>query len=661
MPIPTPNADESQDQYIERCMGEIGGEYEDSDQALAICFDAWREGRRQHREPLRFRAADGPKRAVLSTDAVVETWGWRERLVHSEEAINFTRAKNGLPLHWNHDTDKLIGRVENIELGAGELTGELRFGSSELAQQLKQDVVERVIQDVSIGYVVDAKSWEERDDGVRVANRWTPLEVSLVGVPADPGARIRRRGDQMSDDGTPKVQDIEAARQAGRKEAFERNQAMQELVGKLPAHRRAGTVHELLVRALSDETMTLEAFKDKLLLELGKDTGPAGSRSPDVHPGDDALDKFRSGAALEIRRRMGVPLDDDEKVALGESGFGSMSMRELARDYLTRSGMPHWQGNVKQMVGSALTRAGTGLGHTTSDFADILVDSAGKRAQVAYQQADETWDRWVFIGDLRDFKETYRVQLNSFPDLEEITDGNREIPMGALSDFKEAIQLVEYAVRVTISRQAIINDDLRMFADNAAGAGLAASRKVGDIAYAVLTSNPAMNDGNNLFDATNHANFVASGSGGAPSTATLNAGYTAMATQTDDAGTTLRVRPAHILHPTALRGTVLEILRSQLNPSEGSTTSFSAANIWQGQLNPVDEPRLDAFLATGWYLAAAASQQSTVEVAFLDGVNSPYIDEMDLAHTQSGISLMVRHDIGASALDWRGLYYNYGA
>lgn len=41
MPIPTPSG-ESQKEYISKCMSAIGDEY-DREQALAICYDTYRE------------------------------------------------------------------------------------------------------------------------------------------------------------------------------------------------------------------------------------------------------------------------------------------------------------------------------------------------------------------------------------------------------------------------------------------------------------------------------------------------------------------------------------------------------------------------------------------------------------------------------------------
>jgi len=45
MPIPTPKGPEKESQFISRCMSEIGDEYTDKDQALAVCYTQWRESK----------------------------------------------------------------------------------------------------------------------------------------------------------------------------------------------------------------------------------------------------------------------------------------------------------------------------------------------------------------------------------------------------------------------------------------------------------------------------------------------------------------------------------------------------------------------------------------------------------------------------------------
>lgn len=47
MPIPKPRPDEKEEAYVGRCMEAIGGEYEDKEQALAVCYSTFKEGRKK--------------------------------------------------------------------------------------------------------------------------------------------------------------------------------------------------------------------------------------------------------------------------------------------------------------------------------------------------------------------------------------------------------------------------------------------------------------------------------------------------------------------------------------------------------------------------------------------------------------------------------------
>lgn len=52
MPIPKPRPSEKEEAYVSRCMVAIGGEYEDKDQALAVCYSTFKEGRKKMNEQL---------------------------------------------------------------------------------------------------------------------------------------------------------------------------------------------------------------------------------------------------------------------------------------------------------------------------------------------------------------------------------------------------------------------------------------------------------------------------------------------------------------------------------------------------------------------------------------------------------------------------------
>lgn len=122
------------------------------------------------------------------TDQVMR-WFGVEILSHEPGAMDMTRAQLGLPFLLNHDPEDLIGRVENIRIGPDRKgRGTVRFGSSPEAQQIRQDMLDGIRPDVSVGYIrleeVTQKGQGGAPDTVTVT-RWMPFEVSSASIPAD--------------------------------------------------------------------------------------------------------------------------------------------------------------------------------------------------------------------------------------------------------------------------------------------------------------------------------------------------------------------------------------------------------------------------------------------------------------------------------------------
>jgi len=102
------------------------------------------------------------------------------------------------------------------------------------------------------------------------------------------------------------------------------------------------------------------------------------------------------------------------------------------------------------------------------------------------------------------------------------------------------------------------------------------------------------------------------------------------------------------------------LMAAESNPAEGATTSFREPNSVRGMADVVVDARMDSDLSTGWYLMADPNQADTVEVAFLDGITEPYLEQKQ-GFTTDGIRYKVRIDAGVAALDYRRVYKNYGA
>lgn len=356
----------------------------------------------------------------------------------------------------------------------------------------------------------------------------------------------------------------------------------------------------------------------------------------------DAREKFIAGATLALQAKT--------MIAGGERNeFTSMSLSELARHSLTMNGITKPFSDKRDMVGAAFTMDAGAM--TTGDFASVLANVMNKAALVGWEEAAETFELWTRKGTLADFKATKRVGVGVFGSLPQVIEG-ANYTYGTVNDRGEAIALATYGKLLRISRQSIINDDLSVLGDLPRRMGRAAKRTIGNLVYAVLTGNPTMSDGVALFHST-HGNLA--GTTGAPSVTTLGAGKAAMRVQAD-AGSALNIEPRFLLVPAALEMTAKQVIGSAVDPT---ATKGMAMNPVNNMAEVIVDARLDAASATAWFMAADPAAYDTIEVAYLDGNDMPYL-EQQTQWTSDGVEMKVRIDAGVAPLDYRTLYKNAG-
>ena len=126
----------------------------------------------------------------ISSEYPIERWFGKEILDHSADAVDLSRAKKGLSFLDSHDAQSIVGIVDKVKIGDDKkLRGQLRFSRSAPAQQIKTDILDGIRRFISVGYAINEytleKSSKEEGDTYR-ATKWTPMEASSVGVPADP-------------------------------------------------------------------------------------------------------------------------------------------------------------------------------------------------------------------------------------------------------------------------------------------------------------------------------------------------------------------------------------------------------------------------------------------------------------------------------------------
>lgn len=614
--------------------------------------------------------------ATLSTEIELQRWFGTEKLIHKKDTVNLERAINGLTLLFNHDPNKPLGVVRDAKIKNKKLQGVFHFSNNKLADEIWPQVRDGFLKDVSIGYWIREWDTSEDSDLVEVTD-WEIYEASVVTIPADPGAGINRSINEVrtmteetqtqsqSPDTQGKVTDISAAQQLSKRQGVqegirmesERRSAIESL---FISERFQGGDYDVLKRQALDSGLSVGQTRDQLLDLVGAGTaGAVGgvetqsqtrSRSPQaaiIQAGDDVLDKFQRGAELALGFRANM-LTDDKEIQEARSGeFRSMTLMEMARHYLSLTNSPVAGLTKEQVAGSAFTRAGM---HTTSDFALILENVANKGMLLGYDEAPETWGKIARRGNLSDFRPAKRLGLTSFEDLEKLNEKG-EYKSGTLGELMEQIQLATYGKTFNVTRQTIINDDLDALSRIPRLMGRAASRKIGDLVWDVLINNAKLSDNKALFHA-DHGNIIAD-TGKSISIATTDQIAVLMATQKDKVSKrSLNIMLSMLLVPTSMKTTANVLRSSQYDPD--ATGNTRAPNPYQDGFQVVSDVRLQDDDPNVWYGSADPNMTDTIEVAFLDGNDQPFLDQENPWNTD-GVSYKVRIDAAAAPMGEKGL------
>ena len=162
-----------------------------------------------------------------------------------------------------------------------------------------------------------------------------------------------------------------------------------------------------------------------------------------------------------------------------------------------------------------------------------------------------------------------------------------------------------------------------------------------------------MADGKTLI----HADHGNTGVAGAFSAVTVAGARDKMKAQKDLSGNDwLDLRPDFILVPTALADTAISL---NINEYTNEASKFQQRNLYKGLFRKIiDSPRLAS--ATRHYIFADKNIEPVFEVNFLNGVETPFLDERE-EFDVDGTRWKIRHDWGVAAIGYKGIQSNPGA
>lgn len=264
---------------------------------------------------------------AFASDEPYERWWGTEILDCTPAAVNLQRLNARHPLLLDHDTRRQIGVVERAWVDADRKCRALvRFSRSALGEEIFTDVRDGIRELVSVGYEIDDLVLESRtdDNATYRVTRWTPYEVSIVSIPADPTVGVGRslaaeaapaqlQEQNMSETTTvapaaPTQPDVRVIASEAQRAERERVQAI----------RAMGAAHEMVAeadKAINDGT-SVDAFRaivlDKLV-ERGK-VKPAAA-TPEIGLSEKEKRQF------SVARLMYAVLEPNDKEAQRAAAF----------------------------------------------------------------------------------------------------------------------------------------------------------------------------------------------------------------------------------------------------------------------------------------------------------------------------------------------------
>lgn len=391
-----------------------------------------------------------------------------------------------------------------------------------------------------------------------------------------------------------------------------------------------GSAHsDLLVECLGDLSITAEQAKDKLLAKLGAGTTPSAAVTPYADNGNIVGDSVKQS----LLARAGI---DKDKANAKDNAYNAMTLRELARASLVDRGISVSGQNAMSMVGLAFT-------HSSSDFGQILIDVAHKSLLKGWETAAENFDQFTSRGTLTDFRAAKRVGLGDFGHLPQVGEGE-EYTYGTIGDEGASVALATYGQLFTITRQAILNDDMHLLTKIPEKMGQAARATIAKLVFALLTGNAKAQDGKALFDAS-HKNTITNA---VLDLANIDKGIQLMNGFVNARGEPLAIEPEFMLLPTSMYTRGLQLIKSA--SVEGADANSGIINPLRDIVTPVKSARLQAADEKSWYLI----NKEAIEVSYLDGIDTPYMEQQN-GFTVDGVSTKVRIDAGVNVIDYRGI------
>lgn len=296
---------------------------------------------------------------------------------------------------------------------------------------------------------------------------------------------------------------------------------------------------------------------------------------------------------------------------------------------------------------------------STVSLPGILSNVANKEILEGYMEEDAVWREVAQTKSVSDFKTVTSYRLLDNMEYEKLGPGG-VIKHGTLGEESYTRQVDTYAKMFSLTRQDIINDDLGAFDDLRNRIGRGGAIKLNDLFWSTWLSNAGTiwTSGRTNYISGATTNLGTDGVG-------LGLGQKAFRSRTSptaDGAKRLSGTAKYVLVPPEL-----EVIADQLFTARNlGSVKVSDANVFAGKYQPIVANQLSdssysGYSTTAWWLLGDKGMGSPVVVSFLNGQETPTVENADADFNTLGIQFRGYHDFGCDVGEYLNSIMSKGA
>jgi phage major head subunit gpT-like protein len=589
-----------------------------------------------------------------------------------------------LPIRLDHERRQGVGHTQRIAVDQGQLVAEgLISRDTSWARDVAKSGVKGFPWQASIGAeVVEAEfvpaggrvevNGKEFTGPVHVVRKAVLKEISFVDSGADKGTSASvaaesnqektmktkvKDDDKITPDPDAKEQaKVEAAGDKGAEALTPADPVAQMRAEAATETKRIAAIHKVCDGKNPDiEAKAIEEGWDATRCEL-EVLRVSRPKAPAIHARDD---DGVTGQVLEAACLItGGIRADDLTASHGEQALeaatkrfrGGIGLQELLLEAAWANGYTGRNFRDSRAVLRFAFRPDLQASFSTIDIGGILSNVANKFLLEGFFSVERTWRNICAVRNVSDFKTVTSYRLIGTDQYEIVAPGG-ELKHGTLGEESYTNKADTYGLMLSIDRRDIINDDLGAITTVPRKLGRGSGLKINDVFWTIFL-------GNSGFFKTANKNYV-TGADTALSIDGLTKAEVKFMDQVDSDGKPIGIMPAVLLAPTALSAIGTQLFKSLEIRDTTADTKYPIANPHQGKFRAevsryLSNSSYTGYSAKAWYLLADPSDLPVIEVAFLNGQESPTIETADADFNVLGVQMRGYHDFGVALQDPKG-------